>query len=214
MNATIKSTSAISVSLPCADSIDDFALLQRLHSRDQRAYADLMLKYGGRMLAVAQRLLRNEQDAQDAVQDAFLSAFRSLDQFTGQSQLGTWLHRIVVNAALMKIRSRKRRDECSIEEMLPAFEHDGHRRNPRPAWRDAGDEILERREVRLFVRKKIDQLPEDYRTVLMLRDIEELDTDETANVLGISPGAVKTRLHRARMALRELLDREFFECNN
>jgi RNA polymerase sigma-70 factor (ECF subfamily) len=206
------------------DALAEAALVAKLQSGDQSAYATVMLKYGGRMRAVAQRLLGNEHDANDAVQDAFLSAFRSLDQFAGHAQLGTWLHKIVVNAALMKLRARRRRDECSIVELLPAFDETGHRlicRRPggpgggTMRWNNEGigvkgpEEALERSELRMTIRKKIDQLPHDYRTVLLLRDIEEMDTDQTAECLGIKPGAVKTRLHRARMALRELLEREF-----
>lgn len=207
------------------DALAEAALLAKLRSGDQNAYATVMLRYGGRMRAVAQRLLGNEHDANDAVQDAFLAAFRSLDQFAGHAQLGTWLHKIVVNAALMKLRARRRRGECSIEDLLPAFDETGHRLNCRRPEKRLGDstrrwgneeigvagpeEATERSELRTIVRKKIDQLPHDYRNVLLLRDIEEMDTDQTAECLGIKPGAVKTRLHRARMALRELLEREF-----
>jgi RNA polymerase sigma-70 factor (ECF subfamily) len=193
-------------SLP--DSIGEAALLRRLQAGEELAYEILVRRFSGRMLAVAKRLLGNDDDAMDALQDAFVSAVKCIDQFAGHAQLGTWLHRIVVNAALMKLRARKRRQDCSIEEFLPTFEEDGHRRNPRPAWTASSDEILQRRETRALIRRKIDQLPEDYRTVLMLRDIEEMDTEETAALLGISHGAVKTRLHRARMALREILQME------
>ena len=188
--------------------VDEAQLLVQVKSGDPAACETLVRRFGGRMLAVAQRLLRNEDDAHDALQDAFLSAFRSIHQFEGQSQLGTWLHRIVVNASLMKLRARKRRRDCSIEEILPTFDEDGHRRHVRAAWQAESEAILERQELRAVIRRKIDLLPEDYRSVLLLRDIEELNTEETAGVLGISPGAVKTRLHRARMALRGLLETE------
>lgn len=95
---------------------------------------------------------------------------------------------------------------------MPAFEADGHRRNIRPAWTASSEQILERAELRALVRRKIDELPQDYRNVLLLRDIEGFDTDAAAQALGIRPGAVKTRLHRARMALRELLDVEFADA--
>lgn len=192
------------------DSIEEAALLRRLQAGDQSAYESLVRRFGGRMLAVAQRLLGNEDDARDALQEALLSAFKSIDQFEGHAQLGTWLHRIVVNASLMKVRAQRRCPtmDCSIEDMLPDFTADGHRRNARPAWQGPAETLLEQRETREMIRRKIDMLPEDYRIVLVLRDIEEMDTDETAAFLGINPGAVKTRLHRARMALRELLEME------
>jgi RNA polymerase sigma-70 factor, ECF subfamily len=193
---------------------DDASLLRRLQSGDSSSYEALVRAHGGRMLAVAKRLLQHEDDARDAVQEAFLSAFKSIRQFQGHARLATWLHRIVVNASLMKLRSRKQRQECSIESMLPAFDDGGHRRNPRPCWQASAHTVLEQSEMREVVREKIELLPEDYRTVLILRDIEELDTVETAGFLGITPGSVKTRLHRARMALRELLETEFLQCTD
>src|SRR5262249_16212255 len=153
-------------------------------------------QHGGHALAVARRLLRHEEEARDAVQDAFLQLFRSLDRFRGECKLSTWLHRIVVNAALMKIRSRRPGPEGSIEELLPQFVEDGHWAYPVADWREPAESALERREMRTIVRECIDRLPANYRTVLMLRDIEELDTEETASALGISPNAVKIRLHR------------------
>lgn len=187
---------------------DERELLTRLRARDDRAFETIVREHMPRMLAVARRLLRNDDDAADAVQDAFVSAFRSLDRFEGASRIGTWLHRIAVNAALMKLRARARRNEASIEALLPTFQSDGHRDNPRPAWSTSTESLLERAETLTMIRAQIDALPDDHRTVLVLRDVEGLDTEATAEALGISPGAVKTRLHRARMALRTLLERE------
>jgi RNA polymerase sigma-70 factor (ECF subfamily) len=168
------------------------------------------------MLAVARRMLNREEDAQDAVQEAFLSAFKSLNQFDGRSQLTTWLHRITVNVCLMKLRSQRRRGgpERSIEEFLPQFLEDGHQTRNMKAWNPAGADGIERRETRELVRAKISELPEQYRVVLVLRDIEELSTEETAEVLGMNANAVKTRLHRARQALRTLLDPHFTSEGN
>ncbi len=155
------------------------------------------------------RLLRRNEDAQDALQETFLSAFRGLATFDGKCQLSTWLHRIAVNAALMKLRSQARKPEQSIEQFLPTFYADGHRQNPGPAWRLTADRALEQAETRELVRWAIDQLPDSYRVVLILRDIEQLDAAEAAAHLEIEVGAVKTRLHRARQALRTLLDPHF-----
>ncbi len=185
--------------------LEDEPLLDTLRAQDRAAVERLVREQTPRMLAVARRMLRNEDDARDAVQDAFLCAFRSLARFEGASALSTWLHRIVVNTALMKLRSRRRRPEESIEPLLPRFLEDGHHASHPSEWMTA-DVLLERRETRELVRAAIDRLPEHYRTILLLRDIEELDTEETARALDLTPGAVKVRLHRARQALRTLLD--------
>jgi RNA polymerase sigma-70 factor (ECF subfamily) len=182
------------------------ALLARLREGDDAAFEELVRSQGGRLLAVARRFLANEEDARDAVQEAFLSAFRSLDRFEGNARLSTWLHRILVNAALMKLRTRRRKPEKSIEDLLPRFLEDGHLAIPASEWRKTPEAELERRELREIVQRSIQELPENYRNVLMLRDIEGLDTEEAANLMGISANAVKTRLHRARQALRGLLE--------
>ena len=183
-------------------------LVERLRGSDAHAYEQLINEYGGRMMAVARRLLRNEEDARDAVQEAFLGAFRNLDQFEGSARLSTWLHRIVVNAALMKLRSKSRRPEQSIDELLPRFNAGGEAEELPRRWSEVS-EALEQKETRQLVQDLIGKLPDSYRTVLLLRDIEQMDTQEAADVLGISENAVKTRLHRARQALRSLLDEHF-----
>lgn len=181
-------------------------MLEALRAGDEGAYERLVRENSPRMLAVARRILRNEDDAQEVVQDAFLSAFRGLDRFAGGSRISTWLHRITVNAALMRLRTRRRKPETSIEELLPRFLEDGHHAEPPGAWRWSGEELLQRKEAREAVRAGIEKLPENYRNVLLLRDIEELDTAEVAELLEVTPGAVKTRLHRARQALQALID--------
>jgi RNA polymerase sigma-70 factor, ECF subfamily len=185
---------------------DDAQLLERLRAGDEQAYVWLVRTYGGRMLAVAGRMLRSESDAADAVQDALVAAFKAIDRFQGQSQIGTWLQRILINACLMKLRAARNRGETSIDELLPTFDETGHHCRSVSAWRDRPDGLAEQAELRAEVRRCIDRLPDGYREILLLRDIEELDTEATAELLGISTGAVKTRLHRARQALRTLLE--------
>jgi RNA polymerase sigma-70 factor (ECF subfamily) len=184
-------------------------LLQLLRAGDDGAYEELVRRYGGQLLAVARRLLRREEDAQDAVQEAFLSAFKSLPRFRGTSSLSTWLHRIVFNAALMKLRSGSRHPESSIEEWLPVFDESGHHASPVPAWTVSAEAALLDAETRRRVRAAIESLPLSYRSVLTLRDIEDLDTRTVADLLSITPTAVKLRLHRARQALRAKLEPHF-----
>lgn len=186
-------------------------LVSGLRAGSQQAFTRLVREYSPRMLAVARRLLNSEDDAQDALQDAFISVHRSIQNFEGTAKLSTWLHRIVVNASLMKLRSRKHRNEQSIEPLLPTFLEDGHQANPARGWDKPVHAAMQSQETREFVRACIEELPENYRTVLKLRDVEELDTETTAGLLKIESNLVKVRLHRARQALRVLLDSKFSE---
>ena len=184
---------------------DETSLLSRLRAGDDTAFEELVRAHSPRLLRLARRIVGSDDDARDVLQDALLSAFRSLDRFQGEARLGTWLHRIVVNTALMKLRSRRRRPEESIEPLLPAFQSDGHFAEQFSSWHEGAEADLSRSETRALVRGLIGRLPESFRTVLLLRDIEGLDTEETARVLDTTPNAVKIRLHRARQALRTLL---------
>lgn len=184
-------------------------LLNRLRLNEQAAFEELVRLTTGQLLGVARRMMSREEDAQDAVQEAYLGAFKSLDQFDGRSRLSTWLYRITINACLMKRRSTRRRPEQPLDALLPQFLEDGHQRDPGLPWKPMEERGIERSETLALVRSKIDELPEQFREVLMLRDIEGLDTEQSARFLNMSPAAVKTRLHRARQALRSLLDPHF-----
>jgi RNA polymerase sigma-70 factor (ECF subfamily) len=191
------------------EGLDEETLLLRLRAGDDAAFAVLVRAHAGRLLAVARRILRSEDDARDALQEAFLQAFRGVGKFQGEARLSTWLHRIVVNACLMRLRSKSRKPEQSIEDLLPRFYEDGHRIDPGPPWRSAAADPVEQRELAELVRGAIDRLPEIHRNVLLLRDIEELDTEEVARLLDVKADTVKVRLHRARQALRALLAPHF-----
>lgn len=188
-----------------AQGIDDRTLVAALQTGEDWAYEHIVRTYGGRLLAVARRILRDEEEARDALQTAYLAAFRSVGRFEGGSQVATWLHRVVVNAALMKLRSRRRHPEESIEPLLPTFLADGHHSERFSARDLRPDLLLEQASARAAVRACIDRLPDTYRTVLILRDVEEVDTPKVAELLGTTPNAVKVRLHRARQALATLL---------
>ncbi|HEX9162913.1 MAG TPA: sigma-70 family RNA polymerase sigma factor [Thermoanaerobaculia bacterium] len=190
-------------------TFDDATLVSGLRAGDDEAFETLVRLYMARLLRVARRFLKNEEDARDAVQDAFISAFRSIQNFEAGAKLSTWLHRIVVNSSLMKLRSKRRRPEEDIDELLPRFKADGHQVEDSVNWDLSAQEMVEQAERREIVRRAINQLPDTYRVVLLMRDIEEMSTEETAVALGITTAAVKVRLHRARQALRTLLDREF-----
>ena len=178
----------------------------QLCSRERSTCETWVLEHRNRLIAVARRILRCEEDAADAVQDAFLSAFASLHRFQAKSQVYTWLHRIVVNVCLMKLRSQQTRRVVSLDALLPtcADSDVNNQSFSKPTYH--GCDHLEREETRAVVHRCIDCLSEAYREILVLRDLQELDTDTTARLLGISRTAAKTRLHRARQALRAQLE--------
>jgi RNA polymerase sigma-70 factor (ECF subfamily) len=176
---------------------DEADLLDRLRAGDHDAYAQLFRANVVAMTAVARRFFGATADANEAVQDAFVSAFKAMPTFEGTARLGTWLHRITVNACLLKLRGRKR-------SRLVPLKGDAHTVDAA-----ASGSELTRTETCARVRAGVEQLPEAYRTVIRLRDLEGLSTEETAARLGTNCGAVKTRLHRARQALRALLEPQF-----
>lgn len=187
---------------------DDAALLRRLRDGELGAFDELVERTGGRMLAIARSMLGHDEDARDAVQDAYLCAFRSIDRFDGRSLLSTWLHRITVNACLMRLRTRRRRpDACWRRRGLPksATGWPSSEDSAGAAWPDPSV-FLQRRELVALLRRQIDELPREFREVLMLRDVHQLDTIAAADALKLSVPGVKTRLHRARRALRSGLD--------
>ena len=189
--------------------LDERVLVQRLKAGDHDAYEVLVRTHASRLVAVTRRILTSEDDARDAVQDAFILAFRNIGTFEGESRLSTWLHRVAINAALMRLRARRRRPEEPLDPLLPSYQEDGHHVEQFQSWEEPADDALARRRRQALVRESIERLPENYRTVLLLRDIEEIGTEEAAHMLGISVNAVKIRLHRARQALRTLLDRHY-----
>ena len=187
------------------DALAEAELVSALKAGDNAAFETLVRRSSQRLLAVARRFARNEEDAQDIVQTAYLNAFRALEKFEGQSQLSTWLHRIVVNTALMKLRTQRTKPEEPIETLLPTFKADGHHVAQFRDWSVPADVLVERSETCAVVRGCIAELPEMYRSVLLLRDIEERSTRDVAEALELSTAAVKTGLHRARQALATLL---------
>ncbi len=169
--------------------------------------ADILVRDNiGWMISVAQRLLGDRALAEDAVQDAFISAFRGLKDFQHRASLKTWLHRITINAALMKLRKIKRRSEQSTDVYQAEF--DEYECRIEPPWKhvESVEDILESEQRRAQVHTAINQLPDKYRIVLLLRDIEGYSTNEVAQMLELSGSNVKIRLHRARTALKRLIE--------
>ena len=188
----------------------DAILLEGLRNGNEAAFEEMVQIFGGRLLATARRYLRSEADAYDALQDAFICAFKSIRNFRGQSQLSTWLHRIVINAALGRLRAKQRPDEfCTDFDQLRLDLERTPEQMEQASQLAAPEVSLEGAETRALVRRCIEQLPEAYRIVLIMRDIDEFDTAEVAELLGLSLTNVRIRLHRGRLALKALIEREW-----
>ncbi len=189
----------------------DQALLARLGHGDADALEGLIQRYSGRVYRLALGITRNVEDAEEVVQDVLLTVVQKGHTFEGRAAVSSWIHRITVNAALIKRRTRHADREVALDDLLPVFHADGHRAGDpaslRLDWSQTPESQLLSRETQGVVRAAIDRLPEPYRIVLLLRDIQGLSNEETAAVVQESVGAVKSRLHRARMALREVLTR-------
>jgi len=186
-------------------------LIGRLRHRDAGALEILMQRHGARVYRVALGITRNEADAEEVVQDVFLSLFEKIAAFEERAALGTWLYRVATNRALLRRRGKRVELEVSLEDQMPAFKDDGHRAGERSFlladWSASAEEGMLSGETHALVRRAIDLLPPHYRAVVALRDIEELSNEETAEILNEPVSSVKSRLHRARMALREQLTR-------
>ena len=181
-------------------------LIEELKAGKEEAFDAFLDLYGARLLRFASRMCRDSEDANDVVQEALIAVFKSLKSFRGESTFRAWLFRIAANACL-KMRRKSQfepEDKLSLDQFMPTAQ--GSANKPEIAdWSQAPDELFLREELRTAVEKAIGELPKKYRIVLVLRDIEQLSTDETAEALGLSPEAVKSRLHRARLYVREQL---------
>ena len=192
--------------LPGSVAISEASLVVALKAGDKGAAEILVRTHASWMLAVARRVAGDSALAEDSVQEAFINVFRKIGDFEERSSLKTWLHRIVVNQVLMKLRARRNKNEIPIDELLPAFDANACRIEPPWQFLATPEEIFEREDRRALIHSKINELPESYRIILKLRDIEELTTREVAEGLELSEANVKVRLHRARSALKKLLE--------
>jgi RNA polymerase sigma-70 factor, ECF subfamily len=178
---------------------------------DSAAFTELVTRHQDHLYALAFRLLRDTSEAEEVVQEAFLTALEKLTTFRGDAAFGTWLHRVAANIALMRLRKRRRAPDGlgdePVEDLLPRFDAQGHLviQGPAHDWSKQADEQLSDQQIRRAVESAVQNLPDDYRIVFLLRDVEGFSSEAMAELLGISVAAVKSRLHRARLALRERL---------
>ncbi len=185
----------------------ELALVQAAKAGEISAFEELVKRYDRNVFRIAQHITQNREDAEDVVQDAFLKAYENLDQFQGQSKFYTWLVRIAVNEALMKLRRRRPERTVSLDQEV-VTEEDSIPREVAD-WSPNPEQLYTQSELRDILAKTIQGLPASFRTVFVLRDVEGLSTEETAEALDLSIPAVKSRLLRARLQLRERLNRFF-----
>lgn len=188
-------------------TVDESALLERTREGDTKAFTALVRRYEGKIFRLAQNITQNREDAEDVLQETFLKAYEHLDQFQGNSKFYTWIVRIAVNQALMKLRKRKIDRTVSIDESIDTGEDTVAREIA--AWDENPEQRYSREEIASILTDAIDSLAPPYRAVFVLRDMEELSTEETAEALDLSVPAVKSRLLRARLQLRDKLTRYF-----
>ncbi|HUV71021.1 MAG TPA: sigma-70 family RNA polymerase sigma factor [Terracidiphilus sp.] len=185
----------------------DVALVERVRGGDIAAYDELVRKYERQIFRIAQHITQNREDAEDVMQDAFLKAYQKLDQFQGNSKFYTWLVRIAVNESLMRLRKRRTGKMVSIDEDLET--EDGSVPRDLADWAPDPEQNYTQTELGKILEKTIKGLPPGFRVVFELRDVQGLSTEDTAEALGLSVPAVKSRLLRARLQLRERLSRYF-----
>src|SRR5437763_3583674 len=186
---------------------EELALVQAAKRGDISAFEQLVKRYDRNVFRIAQHITQNREDAEDVVQDAFLKAYSNLAQFQGQSKFYTWLVRIAVNEALMKLRRRRPERMVSLDEEVKTEEDSVPREIA--DWSPNPEQLYKQAELKDILTRTIQGLPPSFRTVFVLRDVEGLSTEETAEALGLSIPAVKSRLLRARLQLRERLSRYF-----
>ena len=186
---------------------DESGLVAQAKAGDQNAFSELVHRYERKIYRLAKNITRNDEDAEDVLQDAFLKAYTHLDTFKGDSKFYTWIVRIAANEALMRLRKRKSDRTVPLDEPMELGEETVTREIA--VWDDNPEQQYSQEEWRRILDEAVESLKPDFRTVFVLRDIEELSTEETAETLGISVPAVKSRLLRARLALRETLTRQF-----
>jgi RNA polymerase sigma-70 factor (ECF subfamily) len=185
----------------------DAALVDRIRRGDSSAFDALMMRYEGKVYRLAVGLMKNREDALDAVQDAFLNVFRKIDSFKGESAFSTWLYRIALNSVYMRLRARGRHEETALPESEEEILRSASAGIRGGDWSERADDAVLRKEMGKVIRDAVASMPEEYRAIFTLRDVEGLSNQQVSDILGITVAATKTRLHRARLFLRERLAR-------
>jgi len=193
--------------MPAERLLDDNVLLEELRKSTPEAVEMLFDRFHGKIFSLAMSILKNESDAEEATQDVFLTVVQKAHTFKGNSALYSWIYRICVNTCLMRLRGKKRGETVSIEDFMPVFTEDGMHASLIDDWSKEVERKALDRELGQVIRRFTEDLSEKYRVVFVLSDVEGLSNEETAQILGLTVPAVKSRLHRARLYLREKLTR-------
>jgi RNA polymerase sigma-70 factor, ECF subfamily len=191
--------------------VTDVELTEAFMKGDIAAFEELVSRYESKVMNLALRFVRNQEDAEEVMQDVFTTLYRKVQSFQGKSQFSSWLYRIVVNAAFMKLRKRKQSQTVSIEDLAPAVREFCIEREALSI--STSTNMLVSRELREVLQDAIDKLPEQYRAVFILRDVDGLSNHETGEILNLSIPAIKSRLHRSRLMLRRKLQRYYDDFN-
>lgn len=189
--------------------ITDNMLVEDLRQGSMQAFEEIISRYETKVYNLAMRFTRNPEDAEEVLQDVFATIYTKIDGFRGQSAFSSWLYRIIVNAAFMKLRKRKQQAAVSLEDLTPTLRHYYLEGDASQLTRS--DSITFHRELRLVLERAIGRLPEQYRAVFVLRDVDGLSNQEVGEILQISIPAVKSRLHRSRLMLRRRLQHYYLD---
>jgi RNA polymerase sigma-70 factor, ECF subfamily len=187
-----------------AGKLTDLELVKELQEGNQTGFAELVDRYSGKAFNLAMRITRNQEDAEEILQDVFITVFKKIAMFEGKSAFSSWLYRITVNTAFMKLRKRKTQVSVSLEEVSPTVKN---------SWVSTSvegsdvDYMSTRHELREALEQAIEKLPEEYRIIFVLRDVDGLSNQDVGEILDLSIAAVKSRLHRSRLMLRKRLQR-------
>jgi RNA polymerase sigma-70 factor, ECF subfamily len=187
--------------------IPDTALVEQIRNGSMEAFEELIARYEAKVFNLAMRFTRNQEDAEEVLQDVFATIYKKLDGFQGKSAFSSWMYRIIVNAAFMKLRKRKQNNTISIEDLSPVVKQVCL--DKEQVYGNRSDSMSVNRELRDVIQYAIDRLPEQYRAVFVLRDVDGLSNQEVGEILQLSVPAVKSRLHRSRLMLRKKLQRYY-----
>lgn len=191
-----------------ASGSTDAELVDAIQGGDYEAFEELVRRFSDRVYRLAWSFVKNDHEAEDVAQETFLNVYRAIDRFRGASKVGSWIYRITVNTALMRLRRKRRRPEVSFDALQPDDEPRGHHHDsPVLVDEHTAEDDADRSEMATKIQAAVDELDEKYRVVFLLRDVEELSIQETGDILNLTPAAVKSRLHRARLQLRAALER-------